>query len=688
MSKEYFTDKLSVEDIAEMTDKMLRFENSRKSTVNIKGNLFKTIPAVAAIVLVIGAINIYPLIYNNIGENESGINPGTAIASSEDINDTDIIETETETVTTQIGTMIVITPKGQDPIQNDNGTVTLPGGGTFTIVDKDSELYNAKITVQNGYLINCEELESLYKFTNPLYNAKPIKSGETIIVEMPNGTIWTLHDRSFVPELKPDHFEEGEYGIELYEKPNGEVLVTQGLRWALYDENGNNIFKDPENADKLDHFKSFDYKYDAIHSTTVQKWTYFVDYSYSLEEQTRSFFGVEHFDDIDMSLLVNGPWIFQSQNNDSKEYKLDDGTKVTMSPAIATVDNAWDGNYGYIIFNGECAIEYANGVTVDAPVNTKVEYKDGKYIFTIGDGKATIIRLSGIPETLQAGAVLDGYGNIRSDYVIRESDIQQTSKIGELSITTQMGKEPIDNGDGTATLPGGGTITLSDGTIIIVPYGTVINIGNLKINPTHHIVNDIVESFSEGNITIINPNGSSIVFDNDEVISIDGMSMDEYVDEIIKDIRIDGLTLDEYIDNEVSKAYNDELNVNGWIAKLTNWLAENFNWNDRQTQVGELIIQTPDGQDPIKNSDGTTTLPSGGTVIRSDGTKLIFTSGAVLKADGDGEIIERYGDDGILRVELPNGNVIIKTDSETTINGENVDDVVNNMMNDYYESIP
>lgn len=73
MNKEYFTDNLSVETIAEFTDKMLKFEKKAKSTNIIKKELFKIVPAVAVIAFVVGAVNILPVFLNNtamLPENE------------------------------------------------------------------------------------------------------------------------------------------------------------------------------------------------------------------------------------------------------------------------------------------------------------------------------------------------------------------------------------------------------------------------------------------------------------------------------------------------------------------------------------------------------------------------------------------------------------------------------------------
>jgi Leucine-rich repeat (LRR) protein len=62
MNKGYFTDNLSIEAIAEITDEILRFEKNTENR-NIKSYLLKIIPAAAAFLLVIGLLN-YTGIFN------------------------------------------------------------------------------------------------------------------------------------------------------------------------------------------------------------------------------------------------------------------------------------------------------------------------------------------------------------------------------------------------------------------------------------------------------------------------------------------------------------------------------------------------------------------------------------------------------------------------------------------------
>ena len=72
MSKEYFTENISDEMLAKLIDKTLRFEKNNK-TNNKKANIFKIIPAVAAVVLFIGLVNLIAIIPNiGVEPNISG----------------------------------------------------------------------------------------------------------------------------------------------------------------------------------------------------------------------------------------------------------------------------------------------------------------------------------------------------------------------------------------------------------------------------------------------------------------------------------------------------------------------------------------------------------------------------------------------------------------------------------------
>ena len=84
MKKEYFTDNLSIEDIAEMTDKMLRFEHKQK-TGKKKANLLKLIPAAAAALFAVWLVNNTNIIsVINFGGNGNYESLGAAAVTAEE----------------------------------------------------------------------------------------------------------------------------------------------------------------------------------------------------------------------------------------------------------------------------------------------------------------------------------------------------------------------------------------------------------------------------------------------------------------------------------------------------------------------------------------------------------------------------------------------------------------------------
>ena len=98
MRDEYFVDNLSDETITQMIDNALRFEKNRKNN-RLKSSWLKIIPAVAAIALVIGLINLLPVfngvdvgaeIEENYGENLGLLIPDTTEETTFDILDLNV----------------------------------------------------------------------------------------------------------------------------------------------------------------------------------------------------------------------------------------------------------------------------------------------------------------------------------------------------------------------------------------------------------------------------------------------------------------------------------------------------------------------------------------------------------------------------------------------------------------------
>jgi len=78
MSKQYYVENLSTETLAELTDEMIRFRKNAKNRKS-SSNRLKIIPAIAAIVLVIGLASALPALLEriNISGGSESVNPST-----------------------------------------------------------------------------------------------------------------------------------------------------------------------------------------------------------------------------------------------------------------------------------------------------------------------------------------------------------------------------------------------------------------------------------------------------------------------------------------------------------------------------------------------------------------------------------------------------------------------------------
>jgi len=96
MKQGYFIENINDETLAELIDETLRFEKNNK-TNKIKYGIFKLIPAATAIAIVIGLINLTPMISKkNIGT--PGSEAGVIKIAEDTANNTIIITTENELV--------------------------------------------------------------------------------------------------------------------------------------------------------------------------------------------------------------------------------------------------------------------------------------------------------------------------------------------------------------------------------------------------------------------------------------------------------------------------------------------------------------------------------------------------------------------------------------------------------------
>ena len=115
---------------------------------------------------------------NNIVDNPASDITDNSVENPNNKNESD--NSDNDEISTQIGDIIIITLKGQEPIQNEDGTITLPGGGRYTTIRDIYTIY----TVSSGSIINSN---GSMNFTDTL------NVNSTITVEYPDGRIEVMN---------------------------------------------------------------------------------------------------------------------------------------------------------------------------------------------------------------------------------------------------------------------------------------------------------------------------------------------------------------------------------------------------------------------------------------------------------------------------------------------------------------
>ena len=189
MSKEYFTENISDETIADMIDKALKYEKTKKNEKIPRANIIKAISAAAAVVLVIGIINLLPNMLKNPNGEVGNDNGGNGTENS--INSATANTTSETTELTAIST-----------IQNVSATetnITADGRLIFQVnVNPKSKSYWKGMTMDNGdgnkYYSESNGFDT-FNNDNISYNInRKAFSADGIEIHFPNGTIIKTHD--------------------------------------------------------------------------------------------------------------------------------------------------------------------------------------------------------------------------------------------------------------------------------------------------------------------------------------------------------------------------------------------------------------------------------------------------------------------------------------------------------------
>ena len=249
MKYEYFVDNLSDEIIEDMTDKMLRFEKNRQNK-NIKRELLKIIPAVAAIVFVIGLINMLP-IFNGVDVDIPGAS-GAIIEESDTkpflyLSADDISEVTVELIPPFVSHVLNryeikeltnilhdVEIYEQDDSYNHyygqavNFVITKTDGSKIEIID-----YNPFIVIDGvGYRTKYEPCEELNKFANDIAGIKYETEPKPVENTPGPKNLWTVKS-GITLRLAQDSYLPGTTEMTLILENRSAFVMSYGQGWSF-----------------------------------------------------------------------------------------------------------------------------------------------------------------------------------------------------------------------------------------------------------------------------------------------------------------------------------------------------------------------------------------------------------------------------------------------------------------------
>jgi hypothetical protein len=304
-------------------------------------------------------------------------------------------------------------------VQNDDGTITLPGGGTY-YYDKD------KVTVSNGTVIkNDGTIPTAPVNEGKFIQGNFVNSGKIIKIEKSDGNIVLIES-------------DGTINI------NGKRLsnlhdMSICLSGAL---GGDNLIKNfAVSDDFIGDFKWNDYLINP------DDYSDFANYIINFDD----------YSEFNESLVSHYDWRIFPENWNGYDLwlNMDNKTVTLMIGAMSVITNKDQkpvlNNDGTITLTGDALVTKSNGDSFAIPAGTVIENKEGNF--------------SNLNER-------DNYG---PGVWINWDNRTIISIIGELSVITRETKEPVLNNDGTISLTGDSLITNADSISFALPAGTVID---------------------------------------------------------------------------------------------------------------------------------------------------------------------------------------------------------------------
>ncbi|MCL2773958.1 MAG: hypothetical protein FWD71_11475 [Oscillospiraceae bacterium] len=469
MNKKSFTESISDEVMAKIIDDTLNFKKTAKNR-NIKTNLLKIIPAVAAIVLVIGGLNLLPAFLKNTGgpaDNGTGNDANfVAVNATSDTSDTtnNLNISNTINILTGGNDAVIARINGLFGNGRDLGLVNRTG---YTYDELIKEIYDTPVLVEKSFtdisavVLNLQfdnvvvsrggsEVKiRYYEWTQDEYTLSDDSSENLVLTYVAADKKYQKDSPKFnvisgdwvntvVQESKrnvnPDDPAATKRTIELTLPENvtleglgictvmGDINVNGcDIQAALIDDSGGTVTVNDSGINQL--------IVNGRDRGNIQNGKFTLPETEDLQNRLNNMNGpdISDFtlpaipDENSPDFWDTQPWKKSSYNYNNSIMELitlKNGTEITTGSLFDYYNQQSTG--GSFRMATTSTLKLPNGITINAPKETIIQVTivkggDHKLQITIGDGDATIIQSDGTSSTVPSGTVLDSEGNVVSN---------------------------------------------------------------------------------------------------------------------------------------------------------------------------------------------------------------------------------------------------------------------------------
>ena len=297
-----------------------------------------------------------------------------------------------------------------------------------------------------------------------------------------------------------------------------------------------------------------------------------------------------------------------------------------------------DGNFTYPDGEGGI-IELSDGTEINAPGGTVINTSGGTITFPDGKG-GTITDPGGEETELPGGTVITIPGGAII-YPNKTFDI--TVIMGTGGNITPSDTVRVQAGeDQTFAITASGGYRISDVKADGISVGAVSSYTFTRVIKSH----TIEAAFTSVSIGELSVTYFTVTFDTNGGNSVNSQNLAQNGKAVkpadpIKDGFVFG---GWYSDSALTKSYDFNSSVTEDVTIYANWTEvekpkqpesdESDDGEKTVTLPNDYTIETPDGKEPVKNDDGSWTLPGGGKIKMPKGNTITVPPGTVITDDG------------------------------------------------------